>query len=522
MSESKEIIEIVVKEKHCQNPKRCIVCDNSDYQIKFIFDEEWGAYTHKTARFIYGSTKVEKTFSGDTVDVPKIREPGILKVGAFTDDLATTEAEIKCCPSILTRNGVVPDPEDDVYDQVIKLLNTLDTEKVSEKVDTAYSMLNITCNSLIGKASGSVVRVDDVSPIEHTVGCKVRSKNLFNNELDFLKQNKSTWTYENGVLYVTFSYVVKFIELEEGKTYTFSCQSVRNVGDYGGMFISAYDAAKKENISLYDQRKVLSPTVTFTMPKGYPMVRLLFYVGTGASGTDGAATYSNIMLEEGAEATGYVPYVEDIAGTQVARYGKNLLDLSRATFTSAKYNADVNGITCDISNSYYSGARVNYLNDFLLANKGKTLTFSIAEAIPDAMITLLIYGTRTSGRTNQEGSSTGKREISFAISDEFTEITGLEVRVNRFTTAFTDTSTVVRNMQVEVSDTATDFEAYKEPATSTVNSEGTVNGIESLSPTMTLLSDTPNTFIDVEYNLDINVVFARINKLLETLLNGGA
>lgn len=357
-------------------------------------------------------------------------------------------------------------------------------------------------NALIGTASGAVVRVNDVSPIEHKIGCKVRSKNLFNDASDFYLASGASYTYSDGTLVVNGYYASKIITLDEGKTYTLSFKSTRTGTTGGGVYIAA------SPVVLFSGASVLSNTVTFTVPKGHRSIQFTFYGGNTVSSTT-SATYTEIMLERGAEATGHVPYSDPSTAT-VIKCGKNLLDLSRATFTSASYNAAVNGITCKINNNYYAGARVDYFNSFLFANMGKTLTFSIAQSIDGALISVVIYGTRTSGKTNQEGSATGKREFSFTIAEDFTEITGLEVRVNRYTTAFTDNETIVRNMQVEVSEAATDFEEYKESATYTPNADGTVEGVTSISPTMTLLSDTENTVIECEYARDVGAVLTEL------------
>lgn len=503
-------IEIVVNGKHAQNPSGCIVCDNSDYQIKFVFDDEWSYDEYKTARFNYNGVKEEKTFTGDTVDVPAIRSPGILSVGVYTNDLATTPAEIKCCPSIKSKGGKVPEPEGNVYEQVITLLNTLDVNKVSEEVAKAYEMLNVVSNAVTGKASGSAIRMDDVSPIEHTVKCKVSSKNLipFPYYQSSSSANGGTITVQDdsGILFEGTPTGYVGMVVYKGEALVKSGEITMSInGTATNVILILY---------MYDSSGTLVATRSTTNTivlniDSFPTVTDWNITCARAVSNEEISGVMYPQIEEGNTATEFMPYVNP-ADVTVTRNGKNLLDLSRATFSFATYNEAVNGLTCKINNSYYAGARVDYLNDFLLANKGKTLTFSIGEAIEGATITLLIYGTRTSGKTNQEGSTTGKREISFAITDEFTAITGLEVRVNRFTTAFTDTTTVVRNMQVEVSDTATDFEAYKESATYTPDADGTVDGVKSISPTMTLLTDTAGVLIEAEYNRDINKVIAKL------------
>lgn len=82
-----------------------IVCENSGYQIEFNFDSEWDGVTTKVARFIYGGTVQDVTFTGDTCDVPIIPNTEKVIVGVFTEDrrMTTTGTEIPCEKSILCR-----------------------------------------------------------------------------------------------------------------------------------------------------------------------------------------------------------------------------------------------------------------------------------------------------------------------------------------------------------------------------------------------------------------------------------
>lgn len=62
---------------------------------------------------------------------------------------------------------------------------------------------------------------------------------------------------------------------------------------------------------------------------------------------------------------------------------------------------------------------------------------------------------------------------------------------------------VVFKPQLEVGGKKTPFEPYINPAIYTPNADGTVEGITSLSPSMTLLTDTEGAVIECEYNVDI-------------------
>lgn len=104
-----------------------IVCGNSGYSIKFNFDAEWGAYSTKTARFVYARQGVWKSqdvvFTNDIVDVPVLSGITEVRVGVFAGDLVTTvPARIPCDRSILCNDTVHEEPEPDVYNQIMGLL----------------------------------------------------------------------------------------------------------------------------------------------------------------------------------------------------------------------------------------------------------------------------------------------------------------------------------------------------------------------------------------------------------------
>ena len=101
-----------------------IVCGNSDYTITFTFDSEWAAHEVKTARFLYNGITVDVVFEGNIVEVPILRNATSVSVGVFAGNLqTTTPAVIPCMKSILCDDGVPPDPEPDVYAQIMAMLN---------------------------------------------------------------------------------------------------------------------------------------------------------------------------------------------------------------------------------------------------------------------------------------------------------------------------------------------------------------------------------------------------------------
>ncbi len=98
-----------------------IVCGNSDYSVRFTFDEAWADLEYKTARFVYvkdGAVHhTDVPFTGDTVAVPMLSNTKEVFVGVFSGSLyATTPARIPCELSILCGTGEPQDPVPDVPD----------------------------------------------------------------------------------------------------------------------------------------------------------------------------------------------------------------------------------------------------------------------------------------------------------------------------------------------------------------------------------------------------------------------
>jgi hypothetical protein len=101
-----------------------IVCSNSDYTVKFYFDKEWDSQPIKTARFIWDNQYQDVVFEGDTCKIPVIDNATTLGIGVFAGSLkTTTPAIINCTKSVLSGLGRPSDPPEDVYNQIIEILN---------------------------------------------------------------------------------------------------------------------------------------------------------------------------------------------------------------------------------------------------------------------------------------------------------------------------------------------------------------------------------------------------------------
>ena len=117
-------LQVIVSEKIATYVKRggAIVCGNSDYKIKFAFDEEWSEHTKKTARFIWGGTHKDVEFEGAECTVPIIKNADEVEVGVYAGDLeTTTSAFIPCKKSILCKETpLAPDLGEFYKDEAVR------------------------------------------------------------------------------------------------------------------------------------------------------------------------------------------------------------------------------------------------------------------------------------------------------------------------------------------------------------------------------------------------------------------
>lgn len=126
----KEIL-IKIRNKIADRISGEYVCGNSDFVAVFDFDEEWSAYETKTARFYYGDDYIDKPFNGDRCEIPILSDIHSFEIGVFAGNLKTsTSAYVPARKSILCKGGSPAAPSDDVYAEIMEMLNELNDAKL--------------------------------------------------------------------------------------------------------------------------------------------------------------------------------------------------------------------------------------------------------------------------------------------------------------------------------------------------------------------------------------------------------
>lgn len=115
------------------------ICGNSDYVVVFDFDDEWGEFVNKTARFIHGDEYTDVVFSGNQCPVPIISDTYTIRVGVYAGNLrTTTSAYIPARKSVLCGSATPAAPSDDVYNQIMDMFKGIIPAELLKKAAEEY------------------------------------------------------------------------------------------------------------------------------------------------------------------------------------------------------------------------------------------------------------------------------------------------------------------------------------------------------------------------------------------------
>lgn len=211
-----------------------------------------------------------------------------------------------------------------------------------------------------------------------------------------------------------------------------------------------------------------------------------------------------VQFEEGDVATEYTPYIDPSTVT-VRRCGKNL------AYGGTTTNSTTHGITITRT----PGSSIFTLNGTATSAVSTGATMPIL--LSPGVYTISVYGLNKISATfdrcyvlRHDDKSVIVNEVMTNSPKTFTLTEPTNVAISFVLAEGTTYSNKTIHLQLEQGDTASGYVETEELTTHATNADGTVEGITSLAPTMTLLTDTENTTVEVEYNRDINAVIADI------------
>jgi hypothetical protein len=259
----------------------------------------------------------------------------------------------------------------------------------------------------------------------------------------------------------------------------------------------------------------------YTIQEGDLESHVCFYCHR-ENGVNTDTMLSNIQLELGTTATPYTPYISDFTSIEVSRYGKNLFDVAIASIKGINISVVNNGEKIDFTAlSDSNSKRIQILLPISLFTVGKQYILKMnATQKPNNIYV---------GNANSQSDTSTMKDFGEAGSLDILvpQVTFTVKNLNKpyvciymyFGQLLTNESGVITNIQLELGKTATEYEPFIEPQAETANAEGTVEGLTSLSPNMTLLTNTNGVVIDCQYYRDID--FYIDNQIADIALTGG-
>ena len=364
--------------------------------------------------------------------------------------------------------------------------------------------------------SDTSLLLDNVSPVKHNMGVKVHGKNLFNLSnwvSDYMVTHE---VLDNGQILITGasettkSGYTQFKQFLNAGTYTVSATMTAN--STGTKQMVLVWQVKDDQIikTLYnpDGTTGLQRTVTITLTESK-----YYYFGLYGGTDNDESVYVTIQIELGTTATAYTPYVPDLTAVKVTRRGKNLFSgltkgigihsTNGSEITNSNYAAsDYIPVDFNTNTNYYISGLPTTISNFVAAyNANKEFLGRTGGSVNSNY-------KMASAASFQSGTPQGTGDISYL------RVCCYKTSVNTGTINDIDGC----NIQLEVGSSATEYEPYNS-ATFTPTADGTVNGVTSLYPNTTLMTDTDGVVIDCEYYKDVDKAFDELTT--SVALSGG-
>ena len=225
----------------------------------------------------------------------------------------------------------------------------------------------------------------------------------------------------------------------------------------------------------------------------------------------GSATGSAVRMDDVSplehEMVVKVSGVDEVSAVKVRKQGKNILDINETRPYSESY--DVVTVFGDAVSVTAKDDRGSYgvIFDGINLVVGETYSFSMESLTDHAAV----WGWRL---RYDDGTYSGySKSLSILMKIEKSVDKVLFQVGSRYTGG---KEVILSKPQIELN-TATAYAPYIAPTEYAVNADGTVDGVTSLYPTTTLMTDTEGAVIDVEYNRDINKAFDELKQAIISL-----
>ncbi len=348
-------------------------------------------------------------------------------------------------------------------------------------------------NALVGNVSGEMVAMDDVSPLEHKIPVKVRSKNLIPypfsrstatiNGMTFTDNGDGTITVNgtatDNAVYYFCHYIGKPIAIPKG-VYTLSGVPVGGASGGYSLGLRLYNDGVLKEVGVYEYNR------TDEMDS---FDSVYIYVKKGSTANN--VTFKP-QLEPGATATTHTPYVADDEVITVKSCGKNLIPYPYADGMSKTSG----GVTFTVN------------DDRSITVNGTTTA--------DAFFSLqrnVDYGENIDAVWSEKATN-GKYAINRGLL--YSKGGYYNGHLTLYLPKGSSYDNEVYYPQIELGTVTTENEPYKEGETITTTlAEGAE--LTSIAPNMTIYTDKAGAIVECSYNKDTNIVIEKLTQAIISL-----
>ncbi len=384
---------------------------------------------------------------------------------------------------------------------------TIEKAHIHENLKTLNESSNLFSNVLRGTATGTVVALCDVSPVEHKMKCVVRSKNLLvypyadstitKNGITFT-DNKDGSVTINGTAEgdTIFNLTDSSCPLEVAAGAVLAVKKIHENADSN---VSFNWQEKLEDGSWETLSSNRNEDVVYTVKAG----TMHFYISIPSGTTvDNLTVYPQV--ETGTQSTAWTPYISDLSTIKIRQIEKNLVTYP---FAMNAESASKNGITFtdNKDGSVTIDGTAQERTSFAFSNNLNPLILPVGETV-----TLLKSGYQYSIRdvVNKE-YSTVRAEATVSKDAVFvTENDAFSVYIHLSKDTTVNRKTVRPCLILGGIDKITEYPVCK---------DGTVSVAALLAPNMTLIPDKEGVVIDIIYNRDINKAFEELTQAIISL-----
>ena len=396
-----------------------------------------------------------------------------------------------------------------LYDNTVAAAEATEEAK-NQALDASGYIKNSYAPAIKGNVSGEIIRVDDVSPIEHDVKCWVHGKNIanLNNiirqlsvDLSYTKpylvirKNNTTEKWSN--IYIGLGVYKDFV----GKTLTVSLD---NINDYVWSVLLVGTNSKGELVKEVGGESATRGHTKFTLtiPEmlGAELLAIRIVSGDNKVTTGEEYVLTNIQVEESPIETVYEPYI-DPSTIEVTGCGKNMFDSD--IFTSVTGWTHENGVYSGLPAYLHAAFGPNGGTPIITSFKPSTQYTVSFEAYADVTTDRPVGGTF---RFEYTDGSHDSINVNTLAKSKYTFVSRPDKSVAALRMSYGhNITTYLTNVQLEEGSVATIYESYM-GSTAISASDGTCI-VASKFPTMTLFTDTPGVTIEAEYNRDTTKMF---------------